>query len=126
MLLGIAMGLMMSIAGLSILNTQLSVTATASNPTYSAPIVGAFAWTGALGPETFEQEMGIEGLNGIIFSAYLSVLAIILFSIAIVLFLLSVWFGPSVLFLYSVFAIFTIITFLLVYWLGSAYLIGGS
>jgi hypothetical protein len=120
------MGLIMSLAGLSLLHTQLSVTATSTNPTHDAPIIGAFAWTGILGSKEMEHEMGIEGLNGIIFNGYLMTLAMILFIVGIILFILSVWFGPSVLFMYLIFAIFTIVTFLLVYWLGSAYMIGGS
>jgi hypothetical protein len=120
------MGLIMAIAGVSLLNTQLSVTATSTNPTHNAPVIGMFAWTGILGPEELEHEMGIEGLNDIIFNAYLMTLAMTLFIVGILLFILTVWFGPSVLFMYLIFAIFTIVSFLLVYWLGSAYILSGG
>jgi hypothetical protein len=126
---GIAMGFLIAVVGLNILNTNMSIGVDATNPMrefgQGVPLIGSWlAGSGSFGPEIFTGEVTIHNLNNLIFTGMLILLMSTLLLVFIALIFLTIWFGPSVLFLYMTFAVFCIVSFLLVYWLGSAYLMG--
>ncbi len=118
---GLILGLFLAFAGLMMVNTHFGIEVAVVNPLYQTPLLGGLL--NLLDPANAEVEVGlsIEGLGQIFLTGLVMIMAMGLFVVALLMFLLR---GPEMVKNYAIFAGFLMVGFLLSSFIGLSVLGG--
>ncbi|UCD07113.1 MAG: hypothetical protein JSW41_04780 [Candidatus Aenigmatarchaeota archaeon] len=112
-----AMGIMFAFVGITILQTSMVIDVGFTNPIRAfMPFMGDL-----LGPDQFSGAIGSQNLSNIIFTALLVMVFILILIGLPVIIAFQVFFKAPLLEFYMVFCVMFIITFILAYLVGSAF-----